>query len=397
MTKINTKSFLFKFALLSISMLLMAAPNIAAAIPLMSKTFTGQSASAIETISTIPNLGIIAGIFISSILVNFLGQKKTVIFGLIVALIFGITPVFSNNYYVVIISRLLLGVGIGLFNSLAISMISDFYGGDELSTMMGFQSSVSSLGSSILSFLVGYLIAFGWHATFIIYAIALPIMIIFGVVIPNVENKSVKHEKSVHQKVNLPVILISVMTFFIYAFFMVVTVKLADLLTYKNMGTGSQAATILGVFTLVSMAIGFVYGFIHKLLKQYTLVVGFSLMAVGFAILSRATSIANVTIGVVIVGLGFALVIPFIYTIINTIAPKGSENLASSVMLIFTNVGVFISPTLINYLSGLMGSQQPDMNMRVAAYGFGFLLLIAIFTLIYQKVVQGGKYFVRKG
>lgn len=397
MTKINTKSFLFKFALLSISMLLMAAPNIAAAIPLMSKTFTGQSASAIETISTIPNLGIIAGIFISSILVNFLGQKKTVIFGLIVALIFGITPVFSNNYYVVIISRLLLGVGIGLFNSLAISMISDFYGGDELSTMMGFQSSVSSLGSSILSFLVGYLIAFGWHATFIIYAIALPIMIIFGVVIPNVENKSVKHEKSVHQKVNFPVILISVMTFFIYAFFMVVTVKLADLLTYKNMGTGSQAATILGVFTLVSMAIGFVYGFIHKLLKQYTLVVGFSLMAVGFAILSRAASIANVTIGVVIVGLGFALVIPFIYTIINTIAPKGSENLASSVMLIFTNVGVFISPTLINYLSGLMGSQQPDMNMRVAAYGFGFLLLIAIFTLIYQKVVQGGKYFVRKG
>ncbi|CAJ2232731.1 MFS transporter [Companilactobacillus paralimentarius] len=397
MTKINTKSFLFKFALLSISMLLMAAPNIAAAIPLMSKTFTGQSASAIETISTIPNLGIIAGIFISSILVNFLGQKKTVIFGLIVALIFGITPVFSNNYYVVIISRLLLGVGIGLFNSLAISMISDFYGGDELSTMMGFQSSVNSLGSSILSFLVSYLIAFGWHATFIIYAIALPIMIIFGVVIPNVENKSVKHEKSVRQKVNLPVILISVMTFFIYAFFMVVTVKLADLLTYRNMGTGSQAATILGVFTLVSMAIGFVYGFIHKLLKQYTLVVGFSLMAVGFAILSRAASIANVTIGVVIVGLGFALVIPFIYTIINTIAPKGSENLASSVMLIFTNVGVFISPTLINYLSGLMGSQQPDMNMRVATYGFDFLLLIAIFTLIYQKVVQGGKYFVRKG
>lgn len=397
MTKINTKSFLFKFALLSISMLLMAAPNIAAAIPLMSKTFTGQSASAIETISTIPNLGIIAGIFISSVLVNFLGQKKTVMFGLVVALIFGITPVFSNNYYVVIISRLLLGVGIGLFNSLAISMISDFYGGDELSTMMGFQSSVSSLGSSILSFLVGYLIAFGWHATFIIYAIALPIMIIFGLVIPNVETKSVKHEKSIHQKVNLPVILISVMTFFIYAFFMVVTVKLADLLTYKNMGTGSQAATILGVFTLVSMAIGFVYGFVHKLLKQYTLMIGFLLMTIGFAILSRAASIANVTIGVVIVGLGFALVIPFIYTIINTIAPKGSENLASSVMLIFTNVGVFISPTLINYLSGLMGSQQPDMNMRVAAYGFGFLLLIAIFTLIYQKVVQGGKYFVRKG
>ena len=70
MSKINSKSFVFKCALLSISMLLMAAPNIAAAIPLMSKSFTGQSASAIETISTIPNLGIIIGIFISSLLAN---------------------------------------------------------------------------------------------------------------------------------------------------------------------------------------------------------------------------------------------------------------------------------------------------------------------------------------
>jgi len=82
MLKEKSKSLIFKVALLSISMLLMSAPNIAAAIPLMSKTFTGQAASAIETISTIPNLGIIIGIFISNILTNFMGQKKTVMLGL---------------------------------------------------------------------------------------------------------------------------------------------------------------------------------------------------------------------------------------------------------------------------------------------------------------------------
>jgi len=396
MSKVNSKSFLFKCALLSISMLLMAAPNIAAAIPLMSRSFTGQSASAIETISTIPNLGIIIGIFISSLLANLCGQKRTVMIGLAIAFIFGVTPVFSSNYYVVIISRLLLGLGIGLFNSLAISMISDFYSGDELATMMGFQNAINSLGSSILSFLVGYLIVLGWHATFWIYAIALPIMILFGAVIPNVKNEDKSNKHSQHQKVNLPIMLISVLTFFIYVFFMAVTVKLADLLTYKNIGTSSQAATILGIFTLVTMLVSFVYGYIHKILRKATLSIGFLLMTVGFLILASANGLSKVTVGVVVIGLGFAIVIPYIYTIINTVAPKGSENLAASVMLIFTNIGVFISPTLINYLSGFLGNSQPDTNMKVCAYGFTILFLISAVILIVQRFVRGGRKIVKE-
>lgn len=396
MLKEKSKSLIFKVALLSISMLLMSAPNIAAAIPLMSKTFTGQSASAIETISTIPNLGIIIGIFISNILTNFMGQKKTVMLGLLIAFIFGITPVFAANYYVVLISRLLLGFGIGLFNSLAISMISDFYEGDELSTMMGFQNAVNSLGSSILSFLVGYLIAFGWHATFGIYAIALPILIVFGTVIPNV--KTVAHENtkvSKHQSVNLQIILISILTFFIYVFFMVVTIKLADLLTYKNIGSASQAATILGGFTMVSMVVGLIYGIIHKILKNLTLPLGFLAMTVGFILLSVANSIGKVAVGVIIIGLGFAVVIPYIYTMINIVAPAGSKNLASSIMLIFTNIGVFLSPMIINYLSELLGNSQPDTNMRVCSLGFAILFVISIVMVIYQKASQGGKESVK--
>ncbi len=392
MVQKKSQSFIFKMALLSISMLLMAAPNIAAAIPLMSKTFTGQSASAIETISTIPNLGIIIGIFISSILTGFLGQKRTVILGLIIVFIFGITPVFSSNYYIVLTSRLLLGFGIGLFNSLAISMISDFYEGDELSTMMGFQNAVNSLGSSILSFLVGYLITFGWHATFWIYAIALPILIIFGKVIPNVKaGVTVKNTVSKRQSVNLPIVLISILTFFIYVFFMIVTVKLADLLTYKNIGTASQAATILGGFTMVSMLVGLFYGIIHKILKNLTLPLGFLAMTVGFWLLANANTLVLVTTGVMIVGLGFAIVIPYIYTLINTVAPVDSKNLASSIMLIFTNVGVFLSPILINWLSKFMGNSQPDTNMKVCALGFTILFLVMTIILIYKKLTQGRK------
>jgi len=63
--------------------------------------------------------------------------------------------------------------------------------------------------------------------------------------------------------------------------------------------------------------------------------------------------------------------------------------------LIFTNIGVFLSPTLINYLSSFLGNSQPDMNMRVCAFGFAALFVVSNILLIYQKVFQGGKAIVK--
>lgn len=385
MQKVKSQSWLFKIAILSISLMLMIAPNIAAAIPLMAKTFSNQSASAVQTLSTIPNLGIIFGIFLGNILALRIGAKRTVLFGLLIALIAGVTPTFVNNYTVVLVTRFLLGFGIGLFNSLAISMISKFYEGDELSTMMGFQSTVSNLGSSVMSFAVGYLIIFGWHATFLIYAIALPIMILFAAVIPNTDNQKETDAKTASkdskptakQRLNVPTIAISIMTFFLYVFFMVAIVQLSGLFSAQHIGSASQASTVLGGLTLVSMLVSLFYGKLFKLIGSVILPIGLFLMTIGFLLLSKMTMLSGVTTGVIFIGIGFALTVPYIYTMVNVKAPKGSENLASSVMLIMTNAGVFLSPTVVNVLSGLTGHSGPASAMFVCALG---LLVLTIIT-----------------
>ena len=62
MKKVNPKSGLFKVALLSISLLLMIAPQISSVLPLMYSSFPGVSRAAVETLSTIPNIGIVIGL-----------------------------------------------------------------------------------------------------------------------------------------------------------------------------------------------------------------------------------------------------------------------------------------------------------------------------------------------
>ena len=79
MKKVNPKSGLFKVALLSISLLLMIAPQISSVLPLMYSSFPGVSRAAVETLSTIPNIGIVIGLIISPFLIKLIGDRKSVV------------------------------------------------------------------------------------------------------------------------------------------------------------------------------------------------------------------------------------------------------------------------------------------------------------------------------
>ena len=132
----NKNSVLFKASLLSISLVLVAGPVISSLIPLMQQSFPNQSTSSIELIATIPNFGILIFVLLSNIFIKFLGKKNTVLLGLLIALIAGIVPVFVDNYTVILVSRFLFGAGIGLFNALAVSLITELYDGDEQASLM---------------------------------------------------------------------------------------------------------------------------------------------------------------------------------------------------------------------------------------------------------------------
>lgn len=162
---------IFKISLLSISIFLMMAPAISPALPLMYHAFPGVDQAGVETLATIPNIGIVIGLLISPFLIRFIGEKATILTGLVVTLLSGTFPMYATAYTPILISRFLIGAGIGLFNSLAVSLIPQFYGDDEeeLATMVGYQNVMGGLGAAIASFLISCLITISWHAAFAIY------------------------------------------------------------------------------------------------------------------------------------------------------------------------------------------------------------------------------------
>lgn len=123
---IKTRKIMLIIALLFLNIVEQAASVITATIPGMAKTFSNVSLTNVEMLTTIVSMFVTVFVLVSGVIVKKIGQKQTALLGMVIAAVSSIVPAFSNSYMVVLVSRAVLGIGIGLANPLAISLIGPF-------------------------------------------------------------------------------------------------------------------------------------------------------------------------------------------------------------------------------------------------------------------------------
>lgn len=372
---------IFKVSLLSISLFLMMAPQISSALPLMYKAFPGVSKAGVESLATVPNFGIMLGLILSPVLIRWLGEKTTIILGLLLTLLAGTFPMYASQYGPILVSRFLIGLGIGLFNSLAVSLIPQFYNSneEEMATMIGYQNVMGSVGAAISSFLISYLVTISWHAAFAIYFLVIPSLILFALFVPLPKKQPAKAtgEKKTKQHINGKVCLIAVLMFLIFLFYMPMSYKLPTLIVEEHLGSSSTPALVAGISTLISIPIGASFGFFFKKLHDKVFPVGFAIITLGFVITAFASNLAVLFAGVIVIGFGFGMGVPYMYNWLDWAAPEGSVNLATTIVLILVNLGCSVSPTVVDALSGLMGSSSSRTAMLVSTIFFALMTIYA--------------------
>lgn len=370
---------LFKISLLSISIFLMMAPAIAPALPLMYHAFPGVDKAGVEMLSTIPNIGIVIGLLISPFLIKFIGEKPTISMGLLTTLLAGTFPMYATAYMPILISRFLIGAGIGLFNSLAVSLIPQFYSNNEekLATMVGYQNVMGSLGAAVASFLISWLLTISWHAAFAIYFLVIPVLILFVLFVPLPSSKQPLNKQGAARKekqtINKKVILISILMFFIFLFYMPMSFKILALVVQEKLGTVSEVSALTGVLNLVGIPIGASFGFFFKRLHDKIFPLGFSLVALGFFLIALAGDFLMLSAGCLILGVGFGLGVPYMYNWLDWSAPENSINLATTIVLVLVNIGCAISPMIINAIT-----PSAKMGLLISAIFFTCFSLYAV-------------------
>lgn len=375
----NNKSILQKGAILSISLMLTSSQAINGIIPQMKQSL-GISQSQSELLGTVPSVTVIIFILLSSYFAKRVGMKKTIILGLLLAGVGGILPAFMANFQIVLISRVILGAGLGLYNSLAVTYISSLYSGDTRATLLGIRNSMEALGQTILIFLAGLLVNITWTASFLVYAVAFPIAFLFAMKVPEIRNEQNDISKNdIKEKMNPIVFVLVLFAILLVMNSIAISVRFASIAT-EIKGGEFNASNYLALMPILGILAGFIFGPVNKWIGKGTLYLGIIFYIVSNLLI--ATSNGNMTfllMGLFLSSITGSWCFPFIFSNLDKVTTKNTINFATLLIFIGCNIGNFIAPIVMELAQLLTGSTHLTAPFYVFAGIFMLVLFVTFF------------------
>ena len=376
-------------AILLLGVLDQAPSVVNSTIPAMTETFSGHALSLIESITTIVNLFVTIFVLVSGFLVNKIGQKQTALLGIGIAAISSIVPVFSTNFYVVLGSRAVLGIGIGLSNALAASLLSAFFKGNELAKYMGWRTAAGGIGTSLMTMVAGQLLKLSWHMSYLVYILFVPTLLLFIFFVPEPEKYGVfvqkneekkKSEKEANADNKLAglgtVLALAVLFFFFLVGATIFGTKLAQIFVTKNIGTASEASVVASIFTLSQMFGGMLFGYCYKHFGTKMLPVTILLRGLPLLVIGAVNSKILIGLMAVIFGLAGGMTVSLIFMTVSTVITPKNATLYNAIPMVGSNLGAFCAP----FIAGYMGS-APDTAMRNAGWMYVVMSVVVIVVL----------------
>lgn len=170
---------MLKPAILSVSLLtIMASAAVSPALAKISQAFPGVPQTAIKLILTLPSLAIIPFSLASGWLTARLKKRSILLVGLLLYTFGGVGGAFARNITELLLSRCILGAGIGLLMPLSTTLISDFFDGPARTRMMGLSGALTNVGGVIFLSASGWLACFSWRLSFAVYSLALVTLVL---------------------------------------------------------------------------------------------------------------------------------------------------------------------------------------------------------------------------
>ncbi len=380
-----------KLAILSLSLMLVSTYSISAILPSMLGYFNSYSPSQVDILISIPSFAIMIMILVNTWLAGYLNERLMITGGLLLLSISGTAPLFFQNYTFVLISRILLGLGIGLINSRAVSMISERFTGAERTALLGYRSSAETLGNAVLTFIAGRLLLIHWTRAFTIYAFGFLILILYLAFVPEKTRDSSSGTQAGNTTISgspalgrhhMPMILFyAVSAGFLICTSSSISLRIPLLVLEKGYADEAQASVVLGIFLLVGIISGILYGRLVSIAHEHLFFISVLTCCAGLLVMARANSLLILGIGAVISGLAHTAAITCVFNGLPSHLPAESVHAATSLVLVGCNLGAFSTP----FAAGLAEKLFPG---AAAAYYAccGLLLIAGILNTILNKL-----------
>lgn len=355
----------------------------------LNEKYSEYGTSMVQLLQTLPYLLLMLGSLLIGWWTTKASKKKIVLLGLLIIGFCGIVPFFSEQFWVLFLSRLLIGFGFGIMGPMNTAIISELFEEQERAGYMGLHVVGMGVGTMAGNLLGGILSGISFRYFYLAYLIA---FISWGAVqFLLEETPPVKIEKASEMKLNAKVYALSFSSFahtlFINAYSMNVGIYILQNITEDTTVTGA-VTTINAVFALMC---GAFFAKISGLLRQYTVAASILSAAAGYGVLLVLPGMAGVYIASALCGVSLSCFMAGASMQISVSVEPNAVAKASGVFSIIGGIGGLIAPAVLgNTASILLGENSAVNQFRVACFG---MLLLGILMLIaaMRSRVKGGQ------
>lgn len=362
---------------LSLSLILVSTFSVSACLPEMLKFYKDYSRSSIENLISIPAMAMVVMIILSPIICKWIDERIVICTGLVMIGTAGCVPFFITSFPIVFATRILLGLGIGLVNTRAVSLVGERFSGEQRMKLMGIRMSMESLGQAAMTFVAGLLLAIAWNRAFLVYLAAFLILVVYLLFVPgekavsetvaNSGEKKVSHKLSGKEWIRIMgfVLLngtaVSAST--------VLSLRVPNLIVDTGIGTATGGATVLSISVIAGFFGGLAFGKLMEILKKLALPVFAVMLFAGLIIILVSGNIVILTVGAAICGFFITEVLSYGFQVLSESTPKESLDIANAAALVGCNLGSSLTPLF------LQGIDRINGQMTTCFWFYGILVI----------------------
>lgn len=340
-------------SILSLFLVSMGVTIVTPAMATLAQHFEGKDVSWISTLPTL--FVVIATLVAGAVMGKRVKYRSLAIIASLLYLVGGCGPAFFDNYTGTLICRAILGLGLGLMAPLGNALIIGLYDGQKQASMLGFGTLFMNAGGIIMQLLGGSLAEIGWNYTFFGHAFSL-IGLIMAIFLPEPEVPAVSKDTTASkEKVSGTVWGIAVLFCLFNVLNFPIMMNISVLFEVRDAGGAAAAATSLSLYTVAGCVAGFLFGKIFQAAQRWCLTIGYALCGTGALLVYAGGSATVMTIGLMMLGFGFSIIMPTFFAWTGISTPPGTVAIATSILMALMNLGGFASSFWLKLLNAVAG------------------------------------------
>ena len=314
------------------------------------------------------------------------GVRRPFIAALLLYGLAGGSGLLIDSFWVFLVSRAFLGIGLaGVFAGINV-LILNMYDGIERDRVMGWRGSAQSFGGIIWPLVGGALGSVAWRLPFAVYMVAIPIGLLAIAFVPE---PIIGHQHGPNSQSSISVLSIfrkSPVLFIIYGLIFFGNLLLYSIVVFLPQlleGFGVSSTFRIGLFITAMTASGGVTAFVYGKIRLRFSYPGIVTMAVAlwmlaFTLMSQATGTWMIVIAVALFGVSQGLIMPTVMAWVGSVVPPSFRGRFSAYLGTFGFVGQFLSPIVFAPVFLLLEFQ----GVFLAGAGIGAVWLVLLLAIV---------------